>query len=326
MIWEILRWIRTQILMIRRKDTNFEKMGVMCDPAQKPGLDAIVEAFRQGYNLTLADDELSTLSDRMIKAFPPELCQFAHEGTGMCLTILDWFDDDERVERFLKKSPPQFDSLLMLGVGFALARAPWVWGGTENYAKRFAPGFDGLIMNGYGFHEGCFKAHGEIDRTPIPDLSTQGLRCFDHGLGRALWFVCGASPSRIGRTLAKIPAGRHPDLWAGLGTAACFAGRAYEPGAPFARAWDEMNALAGDTYRPMFNLGIALGAMLQFRSKVYTPWLEHACRVNLGSSTAEAGERAEKIWQEAVANASLARVPYATYQSAGDAMIEAFRR
>lgn len=321
MFWQLLRWIRLQVMMIRPRDTDFDKLGVRSDPAQQPGLEAIVEAFRQGYNLTLADDELATLSARMTGAFEPAFCAFAHEGTGMALTLLDWFSDQKRVERYLERCPKQHDTLLMLGVGFALARAPWVRNGVENYAQRFAPGFDGLIMNGYGFHEGCFKTDGDIDTCPLPRLSAEGARCFDHGLGRALWFMCGASPRRIADTFRKIPVARHPDLWAGLGTAVCFAGRAYADAKEYDTVLSRMQELAGETNRGPFGLGIVLASMLQYRSNFYTRWVDRACEKILGMSNPEVGALGDRIWNESVADAALATKPYAVYQRAGDTII-----
>jgi hypothetical protein len=316
-----LKWLRERALKLQPRDTNFDKLGVRADPGQRPGLEAIVEAFRQGYNLALDDDDLGTLNDRMARAFEPQFCGFAHEGVGMCLTLLDFFKDRQRVERYFPQCAGSHDYLLVLGVGFALARLPWVRGGVETYARRVPPGFDGLVMNGYGFHEGCFKSGGYLERVEVPDLTADGARCFDHGLGRALWFICGASPERITQTLSRIPTARHPDLWAGLGTACCYAGRAYTDLAEYDRILTRLDEMVGPETRAPFHLGVILAAMLQVRAKNPTQWVQRASEFYLKRPSAEVGVIADRIWNETAGDRGAAKAPYMVYKLAGERMM-----
>lgn len=323
MIARFFRWVLLLIFTIRERDTDFARMGIDIGRDQEPGLKAIVEAFRSGFNLALADDDQSTLKARMETAFDPHFRFFAYEGVGMAMTLLDWFSDRGRVQAYLPRVTPMHEHMLGLGVGFALARVPWVRGGAEAYARRFPPGLDGMIFNGYGFHEGCFKSRGRIEDVARPALSPEALRAFDHGLGRALWFVNGAEPWRIRASLEKIAPERHPDLWAGMGTACCFAGRAYADLAAYDRVLRELDDMAGDESRAALRLGVMLAALLQVRVGTVLPWVQRACEIVVGMPAVEVGARAEQIWQESVTDPTLASVPFAAYQHAGDTMMAA---
>lgn len=325
MILRPLDWIFEQIATIRRADTSFEKLGVQIDPDQRPGLEAIVEAFRQGYNMTLGDEDQATLPARLSRTFDPALRGFAHEGVGMCMTLLDFFKNRQRVERFLEICKGDHDLLLVLGVGFALARMPWVRGGIEPYTRRFPAGFDGLIINGYGFHEGCFKSRGELHRVVVPPLSASAKRCFDHGMGRALWFMCGASPARIARTLEQFPEGRRWDLWAGLGTACCYAGRAWPDPAQFEATMKNLQEMAGDAYREPLQLGVILATVIQVREDHHTWWVERTSEMLTGKTSRDLGAMGTRIWDGEREKATGSEPSFEVYLRTGETMVAALR-
>jgi hypothetical protein len=49
-------------------------------------------------------------------------------------------------------------------------------------------------------------------------------RVVDQGVGRALWFIHGADPTRVAGAVSKFARERHADLWSGVGLAVAFAG------------------------------------------------------------------------------------------------------
>ena len=238
-------WLRQTLFAIRPRQMAFARMGARIDPDQAVGLQAILESARLGFNIALADDRVEDLTERVAHVVEPPFLGFAHEGVGMCLTLLDGIRDRGRVPRFFERCIGSYDFFVPLGVGFALARAPWVRGGIEARAARFPPVYDGLILNGCGFHQACFKSGGALERTPAPRGLSAAARCFDHGIGRAVWFMCGGSPERIGETLAKFEAERREDLWGGLGTACAFAGRAHPDDAGYEAVLGKLDALVG---------------------------------------------------------------------------------
>jgi hypothetical protein len=55
-------------------------------------------------------------------------------------------------------------------------------------------------------------------------LRGYAVQAFDQGLGRSLWFVDGASTTRIAATIASFEVARRDDLWSGVGLACGYAG------------------------------------------------------------------------------------------------------
>jgi enediyne biosynthesis protein E3 len=304
-------WLRQKVFGIRPRDMEFARMGARIDAEQAVGLQAILDSARLGFNVALADDRVEDLSERVARVVEPAFLGFAHEGAGMCLALLDGIRDRERVPRFFERCLGSYDFFVPLGVGFALARAPWLRGGVEARAARFPPAYDGLILNGYGFHEACFRSRGALERTPVPrGLSAAGARCLDHGIGRAVWFMCGGSPERIASALASFEAERREDLWAGLGTACAFAGRAHADEAGYRAALGKLDAMLGP-YREAFEVGVVLAAELARRTRHPTRWVSQATQTFLGLSDVEAGAVAVRAWAEA--HAEKPTGPFATY-------------
>jgi enediyne biosynthesis protein E3 len=314
-----VNWLRSKILAIRPHEVAFQRMGARIDPPQVPGLQKIADSLRTGFNLTLEDDRLDGLTERVAAAVDPGFVGFAHEGVGMCLALLDEMWNADRAPRFLERCRGTYDIFVMLGIGFAWARVPWTRR-LEGRALRLPAPYDGMIFNGYGFHEACFKSGGVIENTPRPSgLSESPLRAFDHGLGRAVWFMCGGSPSRIAETVARFDASRRPDVWAGLGTACAYAGRAYADMNEYARVLRELSAHVGDgENREPFSIGVVLAAELVRRTRHETPWVAHATESLLGLNFVEAGAVAERAWTEAERLAT--STPFSMYASYAGAM------
>ncbi|HEV7498575.1 MAG TPA: DUF1702 family protein, partial [Vicinamibacteria bacterium] len=121
--------VRRRMFHLGPEDTAFTRMGARIDPAQMAGLQAILESARIGFNTTLENDRVEDLTERVAARVDPAFVGFAHEGIGMCLTLLDEMHDRQRVPRFFERCLGTYDFFVPLGVGFALARAPFVRGG-----------------------------------------------------------------------------------------------------------------------------------------------------------------------------------------------------
>jgi hypothetical protein len=313
--------LRRKIFTLSPQDTSFAALGARIDPAQMPGLQAIVESARLGFNLTLEDGPIEDLTERMAQLVKPERLGFAHEGIGMGLTLLDAIRDRQRVPRFFAQCIGTYDFFVPLGVGFALARLPWVRGGIDRRAARLPSPYEGLVLNGFGFHQALFRSRGVLAHTPRPrGLSPDGARCFDHGVGRALWFMCGGSPERIREAIAQFPADRHQDLWAGLGTACAFAGSAYPDDADYAAVLAALDGLLGP-HREVFQVGIVVAADLARRTREPSRWVAHAAERFLGLTEAEAGAVADRAWKDAHAEGA-DPTPYALYARFANKMKE----
>lgn len=156
-------------------------------------------------------------------------------GAAVRTVCLPWRDT---LSPLLADLHEHYAHLTHVGVGWALARLPFA---RRRLMRRLDPTIAPLGFDGWGFHDGYFHS----DALALGRLSMEGEagRIYDQGLGRSLWFSCGADPERIGVVIARLGEERRPDLWAGLGLACVYAGGSDAPGV------DALARLSGDCIR-----------------------------------------------------------------------------
>jgi len=218
-----------------------------------------------------------------LDAYPEELHGFAYEGAGVGLAALDhllpW---KRRTRRFVDGPAGAYIFAVYLGAGMGLAR---LRRNPEPFRRRLDdPVLGWAVLDGYGFHEGFFAYRRHVQERATPRyLSGYGLRAFDHGLGRSLWFATGADVKRVHATIDAFPAHRQGDLWAGVGLACGYTGGVDEQAVRFVRS------LAGE-HAPRLAEGVVVAA--RARHQVGNPGdnVETACRVICRMTSQEAAE------------------------------------
>lgn len=243
-------------------------------------LEQIGRTFLLGYHLALEDDDLRILHSRL-QTIIPDLRGFAFEGAAMALTLLDYLTPwrRNRLASFLRGPGSQHIYMIHVGAGWALARLPV---SIERALTHLDSCLRWLAIDGYGFHEGYFYWKRYLTTQAHPRrLSGYGLRAFDQGLGRSLWFIDGADTARIPQTVASFPASRQADLWSGVGLACAYAG-----GADYL-AVKRLRDAAGE-YCPQLAQGAAFGAKARQRAGNPTPHTELACELLCGVTADEA--------------------------------------
>lgn len=202
------------------------------DPQARDYLEQIGCWFLTGleYGMTLPGENGITAR---LETVPWEYRGFAYEGASMALTILDGMlpAGGRRLDRFVAGPAAHQIYTAHVGAGWAMARLPRV---LQSRVRPRDPLLRWLALDGYGFHEAYFRTPLVVARQRPPRLLPGWRGCahsaahvVDQGIGRALWFVCGADTDRLADTIAGFAPGRRPDLWSGVGLAAAYAG--YRP-------------------------------------------------------------------------------------------------
>lgn len=260
------------------KDAMFSRRGFNGgDPAVRKRLEDIGRTFISGYNQALGASELQGLADRLDLA-EIELRGFAFEGAAMALALLDnitpW--NTKRVQQFLVGPAARHIYMVHVGVGWAIGRLPWFRWRLNRCLCQLDPLLRWLAIDGYGFHEGYFHWQHQIQAQRYPtSLSHYGRRVFDQGLGRSLWFVDGADPDRIQKTIATFPTSRQADLWAGVGLGSAYAGSASESSLESLRQ-------ASGCFRPQLAQGAAFAAKTRQLAGNPAKHTDLACRIFCG--------------------------------------------
>ncbi|MCO5972495.1 DUF1702 family protein [Actinoallomurus soli] len=238
-----------------------------------------------------------------LETVPPEYRGFAYEGASMALAILDGLlpGAGGRLHRFIAGPAAHQIYTAHVGAGWALARLPRP---LRPRVRLRDPLLRWLALDGYGFHEAYFRTPlvvGEQRRPRIlrghPGDARDAAHVVDQGIGRALWFVCGADAAHLAGTIAGFAPDRQPDLWAGAGLAAAYAGQQSAAGPaggedPAARqaveaSLRELAACAG-RHLPDVAQGAAFAAKARYQAGLVTPLTATAVRVLCGMEVAEA--------------------------------------
>ncbi len=252
-------------------------------------LETAVLAAIEGYHATLDGNRLESLVPRL-DTVPLELRGYAYEGAAMGLTGLDcllpW---KRRLEEYMAGPGAPHIYMVHIGAGEALARLRRK---PEPFIARLKDRMlCWLVMDGYGFHEGFFARRRYIDEQVVPtSLSTYARRIFDQGLGRSLWFTCGANVERIAMTITSFPVARQADLWVGIGVACTYVGGVD-------RAAVEALCNAAGPYLPYLAVGTAFVAKGRQRARNPVAHTALACEVVWGLSADDAAQITTKAMQ-----------------------------
>jgi hypothetical protein len=280
-----LSQLRLQLFGLSPHEATFAKRGFQPTESQKQQyLEQIGRTFLIGYHLAIATPDPKMIVSEL-EAIAPEIEGFAYEGAAMGLALIDAFTpwNDRRVQQFLAEEGNAHIYMGYVGLGWALARIPK---GISRYLTKINicggsfpdPLLGWLAIDGYGFHQGYFYWRDYIERFTQPkSLKGYAQRVFDQGLGRSLWFVGGAEPQRVARTIQHFPSHRHADLWSGVGLACTYAGGVTE------EAIREIKALSRN-YRLEVAQGSAFAAQARRRAGNLTQHTEQACQILCGVS------------------------------------------
>lgn len=277
-----------RLLTIPESATDLARRGfTVDDPAVADRLGRIGRTFLTGYHAALSRPrprDLDGLAEEL-QALPVGWRGFAFEGAGMALALLDFLTltpapgGGGDLRRFIEGPAWGHRYLVHVGAGWSLARTPRRIG---PFVRDLEPTYRWLAVDGYGFHRGYFGWRRSVVRRKVPlRLRGYARRVFDQGLGRSLWFVCGASPERIARAVEGYVPTRRGDLWSGIGLACAYAG-----GVPRSTV-ERLVSLAG-LHAPDAAQGAAFAARARHAADDPSEATEAACRILCGMGLDEA--------------------------------------
>ena len=223
---QVIASLRHRLLGIESSETSFARRGFWSgNPVAVAQLERAGSSFVEGYHAALRLPGASELGTAL-NEIEPDWRGFAFEGAGMALTLLDrltaW--KRTRLAAFLEGPGAPHVYMVTIGAGWAWARLGGWLAPVERERARLDPVLGWLALDGYGFHEGYFRPDRSIARQLRPgQIRGDAAKVFDAGLGRSLWFVCGADPERLAAEICRFAPERQADLWAGVGLACCYA-------------------------------------------------------------------------------------------------------
>ena len=212
-------WVRSRLMAVPTSKVTFEALDyVPGDPVKQATLERHAGLFISGFNAVLASVDVAAVEERLSRV-PADDRGFAYEGAGMGCAVLDTITPGrgDRLGELLRTHGEPHRFLIHVGAGWALARLKLR---PRGRLKTLDPALWWLALDGFGFHEAAFHTERYVRRRARHGrLDGYELRAFDHGLGRALWFIECADPERIASTVGTFEPGRRGDIWGGVGVA-----------------------------------------------------------------------------------------------------------
>lgn len=276
-----------RLLAIDPGEADLARRGFTCDDEHaRARLETIGRVFVGGYHAALEGGRAGELAARL-ELVEPAMRGFAYEGAGMGLALqgllLPW--RWRRLGEFLARDGHAHRYMVHVGAGWALAAwplppAPWL--------RRMDPLLRWLALDGFGFYHGYFHPRRSVVRQRVPlRLRGYARHAFHQGLGRALWFVEGASAARVAARVATFARERHADLWSGVGLACTYAGGCDERGLRLLKA-------AAFDHAPDLAQGAGFAAAARAAAGNPAPHTDCACGALCGATAQEAA-----AWTEA---------------------------
>jgi enediyne biosynthesis protein E3 len=281
----LLSRLKGRLFGLSPKEASFSRRGFPGrNSSSRAYLESVIHAFIEGYNLALGEGDMFQLARRLDSSFSPAFVGFAYEGAGLYFGLTDLLipRSESSLAAFTRSAARRHDFIIMVGAGFAIARAPLGLRRLESYQRALDPMTSWCLADGYGFHQGFFHWKRFIEeRQAAPEsLNPQNRRLFDAGVGRAMWWVFGADPASIASAISRFDSDRQPEMWTGIGTAIAYAG-----GGPTG-ASSLLLDLAG-TYRFDLLSGIPFAAHMRDRGGNPAECTDEVCSTMLNMSAAE---------------------------------------
>src|ERR1700722_8668204 len=249
-------------------DVTFAKRGFPAEPsAATERLEAVPQSVICGFEWGIGARNQWEV-ERRLDMVDPELRGFAYEGTTMAFTILDSMGRGHRTRDLLLGPGRPHIFLAYIGMGFAMARLPrpvWKKVLPDLTGSEFHPIMSWLVVDGYGFDRAYFDTKRWVDAqyrpSPFPwdGAPDYFLRAVDQGIGRALWFICGANVPHVAAAVGRFASERQADRWGGVGLAAAFAGGSDASGLA------ELRRASGEDWTEL-----ALGVVFALKARTYS--------------------------------------------------------
>lgn len=287
-------YIQQKLFGISTDEVRFVRRGFRSQREETTRhLEAVGKAFLNGYHLAIEVEDTESLIKKLNRT-KAIYRGFSFEGAAMNLALLDYFIPwrKKRLEKFIERGGSKHIYMVYVGIGWAIARVPWLRKDVFRSISNYDPLLKWLIIDGYGFHQGYFNAEKYFRRKISLERLPGGYirNAFAQGLGRCMWFALGANVREMSETIARMPREFHADLWSGVGLACAYAGGATK------NEIKELKAISGVFFSNLLQ-GVVFAAASRMQAGNLVRHTEEASQIICNLSAEEAASIAFSTMQ-----------------------------
>ncbi len=153
-----------------------------------------------------------------------EFSSIAYESASMAIA-LKGFEDHTFPDVWLffaEGAALAHQAQVYVGLGWAIAKFNFPF---LTAVKNLHTQFYFRIADGCGYYDGSFKHRRTIINKELPlYLPIAAMPMYDQGLGRSIWYTEKADIHKMCSKVETFAAGRHADIWRGIGIAVAYVG------------------------------------------------------------------------------------------------------
>ncbi|MEP7237332.1 MAG: DUF1702 family protein [Ferruginibacter sp.] len=207
-----------------------------------------------------------------LEAIEPEFRSIAYEASSMAIALKNFETDKFPDEWLLFADGPAsaHQAQVYVGLGWAIAKLniPFL-----TAVKKLDPKFYFRIADGCGYYDGSFRKRQTLINKQVPDyLPVAAMPMYDQGVGRSIWYTEKADVHKICSKIETFAAGRHANLWRGVGIAVAYVGGCDD--ADLKTLWQYA---AANSFQLAF--GAALAARSRSMANTMTADTDRCCRL-----------------------------------------------
>lgn len=209
-----------------------------------------------------------------------EFSSIGYESASMAIAIKSFEANNFPGDWLLFTNGPGLahQAQVYVGLGWAIAKLniPFL-----TAVKKISTRFYFRIADGCGYYDGSFRNRRTVINGELPVyLPAEALPMYDQGIGRSIWYSEKADINKIAVKIETFAAGRHADLWRGVGIAVAYVGGCTD---------EELKKLLqlAETNRFQLACGAALAAKSRMMANTMTNDTDRCTRLWLGLTTGE---------------------------------------
>ncbi len=186
-------------------------------------IERIKSVFLETQLFYVSNDDIESLT-AYLENIPSEFRSIAYESASMAIAIKDLAHGGvlKNWLHYVSVPAKAHQAQVYVGLGWAIAKSNLLF---LPVVEKIETRYYHRVADGCGYYDGSFRQRQTVLSQQIPAyLPEAAMPMYDQGVGRSLWYSCGADIDKVKTKIETFPRERQADLWRGIGIAVAYVG------------------------------------------------------------------------------------------------------